>query len=146
MKIKYVVGFMFDKTISNVALIRKLKPEFQKGLLNGIGGKVEDNESFDAAMIREFFEEAGFITLNWKNFCLMQGKNNDNSEFQIEFYYIIGELEKLISMTDEKLEIVKTNDVILGKEKVIGNLPWLVALCLDFKKGVHPPSKIVAIY
>lgn len=36
-KTKYVVGFAFDLTLTMVALIRKNRPEWQMGLLNGIG-------------------------------------------------------------------------------------------------------------
>jgi hypothetical protein len=38
---EYVCGFMFANDFTEVALIRKNKPEWQRGKLNGIGGKVE---------------------------------------------------------------------------------------------------------
>jgi hypothetical protein len=38
--VEYVVGFAFD-TDGRVALIRKNRPEWQAGRLNGIGGHVE---------------------------------------------------------------------------------------------------------
>lgn len=40
---KYVLGFMFstEDRGQKVALIKKLKPKWQAGLLNGIGGKIE---------------------------------------------------------------------------------------------------------
>ena len=62
----YVLGFAF--TLDNrVALIKKLKPEWQSGLLNGIGGKrelvqVEGIYALEPAifaMRREFREETG---------------------------------------------------------------------------------------
>jgi len=85
---KYVVGFFFDKSMSNIALIRKQKPQWQAGLLNGIGGKVEDSELPKVAMWREFKEEAGLNTsqLTWVNFCTMSGVNNDGSAFEVEFF------------------------------------------------------------
>ncbi len=55
----YVAGFYFSECGERVALIRKLKPEWQRGWLNGIGGKVEPGESPLSAMVREFEEEAG---------------------------------------------------------------------------------------
>lgn len=52
-----VVGFAFDDKLLNVALIKKKKPEWQKGYLNGVGGKVKDGEGYHEAMTREFEEE-----------------------------------------------------------------------------------------
>lgn len=45
MKTYYTLGFLFDYGQLNVALIRKTKPKWQAGLLNGIGGHVEENET-----------------------------------------------------------------------------------------------------
>lgn len=145
---KYVVGFMFDESMSNVALIRKNKPAWQAGLLNGIGGKIEGEEPAVKAMVREFNEEAGMLTFvgTWTNFCSMGGTNNDGGTFGIEFFFTIGQPHRLTSMESEQIEVVSASDIAAGKEKTIGNLPWLVALALDFGKGVHPPSKVNATY
>jgi 8-oxo-dGTP diphosphatase len=143
---KYVVGFMFDVAMSNVALIRKNKPAWQAGLLNGIGGKVEAGEEAINAMCREFGEEAGLWPSDWTHFCSMSGTNNDGGSFEVEFFYTIGEPHKLTSMESEQIEVVSSKAIAGGEEKTIGNLPWLVALALDFGKGVHPPSKVSALY
>lgn len=55
----YVAGFLFSENLLSVALIRKEKPAWQKGCLNAIGGKIEENETPFEAMKREFTEEAG---------------------------------------------------------------------------------------
>jgi 8-oxo-dGTP diphosphatase len=57
--ISYVVGFMFSEYCNEIALIKKKRPEWQKGRLNGIGGHIEKNEVPHDAMYREFEEEAG---------------------------------------------------------------------------------------
>ena len=139
---------MFDKSMSNVALIRKNKPDWQAGLLNGIGGKVEYGESSKSAMVREFKEEAGMNTSEtiWINFCSMSGINNDNSRFGIEFFFCIGDPNKLNSMELEQIKVFPAADIAAGKEKTIGNLQWLIALALDFGKGTYPPSKVNAFY
>lgn len=51
----YTCAFAFCE--ESVLLVRKAKPEWQKGLLNGIGGKVEPGESVLEATVREFKEE-----------------------------------------------------------------------------------------
>jgi 8-oxo-dGTP diphosphatase len=145
---KYVVGFMFDESMMNVALIRKQKPQWQAGLLNGIGGKVEENELPSKAMVREFNEEAGLLTFvaTWINFCSMSGTNNDGGQFEIEFFYNTGQPHRLTSMEAEQIEVVPTCDVASGREMCLGNVPWLVALAVDFGKGVFPPSKVTVAY
>lgn len=64
---EYVLGFAFTKDLKQVALIRKKRPEWQAGKLNGIGGKVNINEVPLLAMVREFQEEACLNTgvLDW---------------------------------------------------------------------------------
>lgn len=49
----YVAGFMFNEDRTRVALIEKQKPDWQRGKLNGIGGKIEDDESPVEAMTSE---------------------------------------------------------------------------------------------
>lgn len=58
----YVVGFAFDADLSNVVLIEKNRPSRLAGLLNGIGGEIEQDETSFQAMCREFEEETGVIT------------------------------------------------------------------------------------
>ena len=56
----YVLGFAFNKTKTDVLLVKKERgPCVNHGKWNGIGGKVED-EIIDYAMKREFVEETGF--------------------------------------------------------------------------------------
>jgi 8-oxo-dGTP pyrophosphatase MutT (NUDIX family) len=54
---EYVVGFCINGDRSEVLLIEKQKPAWQRGKLNGVGGKIEPGESPIDAMIREFREE-----------------------------------------------------------------------------------------
>ncbi|WP_152633286.1 NUDIX domain-containing protein [Aliarcobacter butzleri] len=61
---KYVVGLVFDET-ERVMLIEKKRPDWQKGLLNGVGGEIRINESPIDAMIRECKEESGLYIDKW---------------------------------------------------------------------------------
>ena len=62
---QYEVGFEFTASNDLVLLIRKNRPEWQKGKLNGIGGHIKVGETPLEAMRREFEEEdntpSGFI-------------------------------------------------------------------------------------
>jgi len=53
---QYVAGFLFDETLENVVLIRKNRPKWQAGKLNGVGGHVEARETSIETMHREFKE------------------------------------------------------------------------------------------
>lgn len=73
---RYVCGFAFHgggTVRPRVVLIRKVKPDWQAGKLNGVGGKIEPGETSKTAMAREFHEETGVLTLplEWDVFAKM---------------------------------------------------------------------------
>ncbi len=61
MRKHYVLGLVFNSSQDTILLIDKLRPEWQKGRWNGIGGKIEEGETPYDAMCRESVEETGFI-------------------------------------------------------------------------------------
>lgn len=76
--IDYTLGFAFNKEMNRVILIKKNRPSWQAGLLNGVGGKVEEwDASPTAAQAREFREETGIETTpgEWKLFASLNGDN-----------------------------------------------------------------------
>ncbi len=130
MKTLYVLGFLFTKDLKKVVLILKNKPEWQKGYLNGIGGKIEKGESAGEAMVREFWEEAGLETdiSEWEHFLLIKGKEWEVNCFRS---FIPTEGLKLItSKTDESVFIANVFDI--PTLKVIPNLNYIIPMCLDF--------------
>ncbi len=99
---QYVVGVIFDETYDNVLLIRKRRPELQIGKLNGVGGKIEVDETPYAAMIRECEEECGLLLYNW----LLVDNFTDNVNFNVHFFTIqTTAIQKAVSKTDEQVEI-----------------------------------------
>lgn len=127
---EYVLGLAFDTRFSNVLLIRKNRPDWQAGLLNGIGGKVEHGETDKEAMVREFVEETGVVTSaeNWNHFGELAGK-----DFHVMLYWSSGLfIYDAKSMTDEKVEIYEVFEILISYgEGVVSNLPALVAAVLD---------------
>jgi 8-oxo-dGTP diphosphatase len=73
---RYVLGLMWRSDNISLVVIRKKKPAWQAGLLNGVGGKIEPGETELEAMIREFKEETGVDTahVGWRKFCEMHGE------------------------------------------------------------------------
>lgn len=58
---RYVLGFCFVPG-GGCVLIQKTKPDWQNGLVNGLGGSIEPGETIYRAMVREFREECGVPT------------------------------------------------------------------------------------
>jgi 8-oxo-dGTP pyrophosphatase MutT (NUDIX family) len=133
---EYVVGFAFcDEFMHHmptfkdrhVLLIRKNKPTWQVGLLNGLGGHVEDGESPAAAMRREFREEAGHDFTAWENFATMSGPS-----FRITFFRLWLDFETAFQVpgtfeTNEgKVKWYPTR--LLHEQETIPNVQFLVPL------------------
>lgn len=129
---KYVVGFLFDERAENLVLIRKTKPDWQKGSLNGVGGKVEPGEEYLDAMVREFREETGIDFKEWELYTVMRNLEETNFPYEMYVYRAFVTPEILWSVrttTEEEIVIINLED--LYQEKLISNLHWLVPLALD---------------
>lgn len=64
---KFVVIFLFTKDHKKVLMVKRNKPPY-KDCWNGIGGKIEENETEIQAAIRECYEETGIRLNNPKLF------------------------------------------------------------------------------
>ena len=125
----YVCGFLFSPDRSRVLLIRKRRPAWQAGKLNGVGGKVEPGEAVDAAMRREFREEAGLEVAGWRRGVVLIGP-----DWRGHFYRAFGDVDEARAMTDEPLE---RHDAAALPPDVIPNLKWIVPLLLDDDVAAH---------
>jgi 8-oxo-dGTP diphosphatase len=140
----YVVGFLFDPTLSRVVLIRKEKPAWQKGLLNGVGGKVELNESFEEAMAREFAEETGEWVSHWTKFTEVYIPNHNDPTYDktdpthniiLEMFYAVSsQLHRCRSITVEQLEIHNVEDV-MNYTDMVPNLRWIIQMARSMHFG-----------
>ena len=132
----YVAGFMFSADKKHVALIKKGKPDWQKGKLNGIGGKIEEGEFAYEAMTREFKEETGVETDydQWRHFLTMNG-----SGWQVMFFCAVGDLEELETQEEEPVVVIEVSSVTADRtEDMIENLPWLIPLAIDSMADGRP--------
>ena len=128
-KRKYVVGFMLDPTLSKVVLIRKTKPEWQAGLLNGVGGKIEPDEGALTAMYREFKEETGVENVEWKPYLTLQTPHSE-----IHFFRATGNVHLCVSTTEETVGVFDVNDV-MDRCDTIANLRWCIQMARTFHFG-----------
>lgn len=116
---------MFNHSETHVLLIKKNRPEWQKGMFNGIGGKLKDGESSLKAMIREFKEETGITQQNWDYVITMKGDDWAVDVFTCKSYSVFH----FKQMTDEKVYLIALED--FNKRLFISNLYWLIPMCLD---------------
>lgn len=130
---EYVCGFYRTSALGRICLIRKARPEWQKGKLNGVGGKMEPGESGWAAMAREFKEYTGRET------------SNDDWTHQVT---IVGDTWTVYYFTSTGPGFIPVNEAGKGEyvawhrpddlDTPVPNLAFLIPLCLD-TTGVRKP-------
>ena len=125
--IRYTVGFLFNSKLSKVLLIHKLHPEWQKGKINGIGGKFEDNESNQECIAREVAEETG-LTISpdlWNKVAELH-----SSIFDVDVMTAVyeGSENDAKSIEIEQIEWFSVNNL---PKNIISNLSWLIPICID---------------
>lgn len=121
----YVVGFAFRNFHREVLLIKKNKPDWQKGKLNGIGGLLEGNETPTETMIREFREETGVLTRGHDWFEFAKITHNGNL-----IYFYKASLPSILvnSMTDEKVGWFWA--ACIKDHMCVKSIHWLIQLAL----------------
>ena len=105
---RVVVGIITDN--KEILLLRKNNPDWQKGLYNRIGGKVELNTTPLETIIKKCQEELGVSISNWLEL------DSEISSSGIEIVYFLttlneGEIKKLQSQTDERAELFSINNL-----------------------------------
>jgi NTP pyrophosphohydrolases including oxidative damage repair enzymes len=121
---RYCLGFAFHP-VKGVVLIRKNRPEWQAGKLNGVGGKIEAGESPEQAMAREFEEETGYHTVSsdwmFRGHCV-------GSDFTIDVFTMVLPQYSIVSTTTDE-EIVTQGVYTLGDD-VLPHVEALIHCCL----------------
>ena len=121
----YVLGFVFNKAKDKVLLVEKKRPKWQIDYWNGIGGKIEEDETPLAAMTREGEEETGHFGLGFIHcitFVCPGGTVfvfRGNSDVKGIPYK---------QREDELLKVWPLNNLPV---KVLANLRWLIPVCLS---------------
>ncbi len=129
----YVVGFVFSKDFESVLLMHKNRPDWQKGLVNGLGGKVEEGESIHACVKREIYEECGLVTTEEQ--WIRSGKIYSPT-MVVDFFGTThdGEMSDAVTKEDEEVEWFKVNNL---PHNLVENITWLIHITLDKLKNNH---------
>jgi 8-oxo-dGTP pyrophosphatase MutT (NUDIX family) len=133
----YVLGFAFTQDLRLVVLIEKARPEFMRGLLNGVGGAVEPGEDPRKAMVREFLEETGLPTTDeeWQYFGTMVTERGEVRLYRCRWR--TAEVPCPRRTTDETPHLCLVD--FLAYRDVLPNVPALVHLALS---SPHSPYSI----
>lgn len=127
-QIHYVVGFAFARDKDEIVLMLKKKPEWQAGSFNGVGGKIDEKDADPvSAMVREFQEETGAITLPemWQNYARLVFPEAVLHCFRM-FSNVIYQCK---TMEEEMVFIMPVKGVT--DTTVIPNLKVLIPMALD---------------
>ena len=138
---KYVTGFLFSPNNSHVVLIKKLAPKWQQGFLNGVGGKIEPNETSDNAMSREFQEETGVMipAKQWQCYAQIQRP----SHYELDVFFAHSDLAfEARTVESEEVLVVELSCL---PTNLIPNLNWLIPLALDKQADFSNPVKVKEI-
>ena len=127
--INYCLGFAFSQNGEDILLIGKNRPNYLAGRWNGLGGKVESNETAIEAMVREMQEEAGILIpcWYWHKFAEL-----NTEEYKIDIFFTLHNIiYEARSMTDEKICIFNKDYLPVN---VKHNVKWLVPMALTMYK------------
>jgi len=131
---EYVVGFLFSTDYHHVVMIRKAKPDWQAGKLNGVGGKIEPGETPLEAMIREGMEEMG-VEVPWSPFARLTYSAAD-----LYFFAAADAYSYAVAQTCEAEPIEKWawRGLLEFAPLADDNLRWLVPLALYHLRREKP--------
>lgn len=124
--ILYVCGLIFSSDLQTIVLIKKNRPEWMKGMWNGVGGRIETGEDSVDTMRRECLEESGLDIPQheWTKFCAMHW-----GEGRVDFYRTMNEeIAMSQTLTDEEIGIFPVNRL---PRPIVYNLRWLIPLAKD---------------
>jgi 8-oxo-dGTP diphosphatase len=122
--LKYTLCFL-KKEDEVLMLFRAKEPN--KGKWNGVGGKIEHNETPYEGCTREVFEETGLL-LKKQTFRGMLALNGNECIYVFASNDFVGDLFS----SDEGILAWKKLDWILSSKDVVGNIPFFIEEVLDF--------------
>ncbi len=135
MKPRFVVGLLFNHGMTRMVLVRKLRPEWQFGKLNGIGGKIERGETPHTAMVRECWEEIGLHVPEWRHFLDLKLTRDDGKMWCFFSFADLSRLKpKELWKTDEPIEI-HTVSKLMDRKDMIPSLRWIIQMARSWKYG-----------
>jgi 8-oxo-dGTP pyrophosphatase MutT (NUDIX family) len=135
--LRYSVGYLFTDTFKTVLVIDKPN----KGLLNGLGGKMKDDETPQAAMQREFAEETLGADCDpvWHHFVTLVGTDDKGRPFECNFFYASIPTAQMSSTFSNRVIHNSEGDVypesvdeiLAGRFPTMSNMSWLMHMAIS---------------
>ena len=126
---KYVLIFAFNED-DHVLMIRKSKrPEHHIGLLNGLGGKIEEGETAGVAAIREFSEETGIS----EEEIVLMGTFGEMSgpSWDVTMMWMKANFDSFFSLNTEEGKVDAYDPADCLTWKAVPNIQWLVPMAFE---------------
>lgn len=126
-KKEYVLAVAFSVDRRKILLIRKLTPEWQRGLLNGPGGKIEEGETPIQAMTREFKEETSVETTaeHWSSLGTIE-----SDVFKVYVFCMFDDIVYQAKTVEREVVDMFQVDIDMLAECGVDNLHKIVELAL----------------
>lgn len=126
----YVCGFVFDEALEHVALVVKRRPDWQRGLLNGIGGAMNAGERRPRdTMAREFTEETG-LSIHESNWTMFAEMLDPVKKVRVAYFYAVtNSVSGIMTVTDEPVGLYLVHDI--AGRAAVPDVQWLVPLALQ---------------
>jgi 8-oxo-dGTP diphosphatase len=120
----YVLALLFTLDRRRVALMRRTRPAWQAGRVNGLGGKLVAGETPADAARREVREEAGVDVAQWREVLAWEDR-----EYRMHVLRAVDDRAREVrTMEDQEVFLAHVAEL---PATVIDNLRWLVPLALD---------------
>jgi 8-oxo-dGTP diphosphatase len=129
--LEYSLGLAVDAEEKDLLVIKKTKPEWQRGKFNGIGGKLEFGETAKQCMVREFEEECGIKSQesDWEPLIKFVG-----SDYIVHVFVSTKiDIYEYQTTTEEMVTIFPLAEVLFLDYGIpfVPNMRWLVNMILD---------------
>ena len=131
----YVLALLFTADAREVVLVRKIRPAWQAGRVNALGGKLHNGERLLDAARREVREEAGVDVVHWEEFLVWR-----DAQYRLRAVRAFDDIARR-ARTGEDQEVFLANVGELPLN-VIDNLRWIIPLALD--RDVAVPVEVAS--
>lgn len=131
------------------ALVLKNRPANLAGRWNFVGGKVEDGETAEEAVLREYTEETGvvLVTSMFKkllHFCIIKG-----TDYQIDCFTLCADYIEVMGVKTVTSEFVKGWELAELKRMGVKDPKWLITDVLSLlhlaEQALAGENKLVTI-
>lgn len=131
-KINYVIGYVFSSDLKSVWMVVKDRPDWMKGLYNGIGGKCHHNEPILTSMSREFLEETGSLIKEevWDWYATME-----HDTYVLHYFTCVKDFsQETMPKTMETEQITMVDIDYMDYVPTVNNVSYMLRLALDYVK------------